>query len=111
MKDKERKLILLSKALSDDVTKRITELFLQEKNPSLYHNQIHRIVGGSKTAVSKALHILADEYGIMEGKYEQIPAPNPNPHERKISVLMFHIKDEYFEILRQFRVELLNKNP
>jgi len=102
----EKKLIKLSKALSDKVTHRISQHYLKTKNEPQYHNMIHREVKGSKTAVSRALHILSDEHEIFEKYYEVIPVKNPNPHDRQISVLMFKIKDDYFKLLQKYEKDL-----
>jgi len=105
------KFIRLSQALSSSVTRKLAKLILKEDNTPMYHNLIHRKAGGSKLAISKALHILVDDYGILENGYELILAKEPNPHERKISVLMFKMKQDYFEILQRYSEELLSEKP
>lgn len=92
--------IKIGAAISDEGNKRVIDHFLKNGNKPSYHNQIFRKVRGSKTTVSKALHILSNEYELLTSGYVQIP--QGNPPNRMVSVLMFQIKDEYLDLFKQY---------
>ena len=81
---------------SDIATKRVVKFFMNNKNKPSYHGGIHRVVRGSKTGISKALHTLDGQLEVMDKEYVQVPQENPT---RMISVLMFSLKPEFYESL------------
>ncbi len=89
----------LGAIIKDEGLKRVLEYFVSAGNKPSYHNEIFRHVRGSKTTVSRALHVLSEEYELLDSGYVQIPRMSPSP--RMISVLMFHIKDEYLPIIQE----------
>jgi len=85
---------------ADQGLKRVIHYFLTHNNKPSFHNEIFRIVRGSKTTVSNALQVLSRDLDILDKNYVQISKEKPSP--RMVSVLMFWIKDEHLEILNQY---------
>ena len=111
--DKERKLVELARAFHDKTSvgklaKEIAHRYIGTENSPHYFNQLFRLVGDgySKTTLSKAVHLLCDEYGILERYPDQTTVSSSE--ERKILVTMFKVRDEYFDILREYDRLLLN---
>jgi len=87
-------------ALATEGPKRVLEFFIKSGNKPKYYNEIFRAVGGSKTTVSQALHSLTGHYKLLEKEYRQIPANRST--DRMISVLMFKIKDQFFDSVKHY---------
>ncbi len=92
--------ISIGKVLEDESSKRIIKFFIDNGNKPSYHNEIFNSVRGSKTTVSNSLHILRDEYRILESKYEQIDVEKPT--KRVVSVLNFRMKTLYYNFFTTF---------
>lgn len=99
----ERDLFLLhlGGVFSNEGLTRVMDYFLNRDNAPSYHNEIFRKVGGSKTSISRALHLLSDEYGFLEKGYKQIP--HRADSDRMVSVLMFRIIPELVDDINRYR--------
>lgn len=82
--------------LEDEGLKRVLKYFVENGNKPSYHNEIFSVVGGLKTTVSKALHILEDEFNFLKSEYIQIEQSKPS--KRMVSVLMFNIVPDYLQL-------------
>ena len=90
---------------SDEATKRVFKLFVDNENKPSYHAEIHREVRGSKVGISRALHILDDELEVMDKFYVKIP--QDRPYVRTVEVLMFQLKPEFYESIIKIQISSL----
>lgn len=79
---------------SDVTIRRVVKFFVDNENKPSYHSRLHKDVGGSKTGISRALHILDGELEVMNKFYVQVPQEQPTM--RMVTVLMFQLKPEFY---------------
>ena len=92
--------LIIGNIMADEAYKRVIQFFMNNNNKESYYNEIFRHVRGSKTTVSKVLQSLSNEYNILESEYIQIPQETPT--KRMVSVHMYKISKEYYELFLKY---------